>query len=83
MLAQQLVAAVHPRWRGEQLPGKKLVLYGIGSSPLARGTDKTRAPRCFIVRFIPAGAGNRLASAIEVHQASVHPRWRGEQTKTV
>jgi len=29
-------------------------------------------------RFIPAGAGNTLSTAILFHSAAVYPRWRGE-----
>ncbi len=33
-----IVIPVHPRWRGEHLPGRRLTTTYFGSSPLARGT---------------------------------------------
>ena len=71
--------AVHPRWRGEQLPNVMSPSGVNGSSPLARGT--AAPPRLWRLRarFIPAGAGNRLHSGLTVLSLSVHPRWRGEQ----
>ena len=31
------------------------------------------------MRFIPAGAGNRIATVVQLCENTVHPRWRGEQ----
>ena len=74
-------AAVHPRWRGEQLcvyPGHAAE---HGSSPLARGTARLRQQRRVDQRFIPAGAGNSQLVGLRQHPAAVHPRWRGEQVE--
>ena len=59
-------AGVHPHWRGEQpirpaWPGDR-----AGSSPLARGTAMPRKPPGRRCRFIPAGAGNRLAAFLNL-----------------
>ena len=34
-----------------------------------------------VLRFIPAGAGNSLLTAVAIGSLSVYPRWRGELTK--
>ena len=71
-------ASVHPRPRGEH-DGTGPVPYAwIGSSPPARGTqrsDRARRPRS---RFIPARAGNTRRRAKSFAIGSVHPRPRGE-----
>ena len=76
------IAAVHPRWRGEQcsLPTPKPKKFG--SSPLARGTEKTPRADPGRTRFIPAGAGNSIARMRSWFFLPVHPRWRGEQLRT-
>ena len=52
---------VHPRWRGEQGRFVALLGFASGSSPLARGTVAVQTGFVAHVRFIPAGAGNRMA----------------------
>ena len=56
-------AAVHPRARGEQ--AGRIQAYGLadGSSPRARGTDRTPSSRHRVRRFIPARAGNSAPSS--------------------
>ena len=70
---------VHPRWRGEQVRCIAPSPAGRGSSPLARGTGCPGYGYFAAGRFIPAGAGNRLALVSLHRQTPVHPRWRGEQ----
>ena len=53
-----------------------------GSSPLARGTLPAPRLRPFCGRFIPAGAGNTAKSRSSCCARTVHPRWRGEHTKS-
>ena len=53
---------VHPRWRGEQVSLGVLFALSGGSSPLARGTVYLARFTTDQRRFIPAGAGNRLAA---------------------
>ena len=71
---------VHPRWRGEQRPSKSAKHGDSGSSPLARGTVCWNPAGVSVLRFIPAGAGNRPAANPAGCAAAVHPRWRGEQS---
>ena len=49
-----------------------------GLSPLARGTQACPHVVFRLSRFIPAGAGNSVASATTLVQIAVYPRWRGE-----
>ena len=74
-------AAVHPRWRGEHIPLEREELLADGSSPLARGTHRSRLRRLVLPRFIPAGAGNTLTKRAALCGLSVHPRWRGEHVQ--
>ena len=74
-----LAAPVHPRWRGEQNLAGANLRDANGSSPLARGTGMTMPPARLLVRFIPAGAGNRVMVLSCGLWLAVHPRWRGEQ----
>ena len=71
-------SAVHPRWRGEHIGGKRRLADRIGSSPLARGTPGQALLLGGDARFIPAGAGNTPEPLDPAGQTSVHPRWRGE-----
>ncbi len=71
--------AVHPRGRGEQQILKERFWRLRGSSPRARGTVKGSLKRDLVIRFIPAGAGNRLRLARVLALLPVHPRGRGEQ----
>ena len=73
--------AVHPRWRGEQMCQPWRDPQAGGSSPLARGTERKSRFGDGQKRFIPAGAGNSTALSLANSQASVHPRWRGEQCR--
>ena len=72
-------AAVHPRGCGEQFAAAEVTPAAPGSSPRVRGTDLL--PECLNadVRFIPAGAGNRLTDLRLRWTMPVHPRGCGEQ----
>ncbi len=70
--------AVHPRRRGEHIVFSHLTFSGIGSSPQARGTQLTEKLDDPCWRFIPAGAGNTVASLSSILRIAVHPRRRGE-----
>ena len=50
--------SVHPRLRGELPPKSSFGDMNIGSSPLTRGTPSASPIIQFIIRFIPAYAGN-------------------------
>ena len=70
--------AVHPRVCGEHRLDWQPNGLGGGSSPRVRGTSapSARAPR--LVRFIPACAGNIVASVEISLKTTVHPRVCGE-----
>ena len=69
---------VHPRRRGEHVPGRCAISQSNGSSPQARGTPLPSAQQTASVRFIPAGAGNTDLSVACLWGRPVHPRRRGE-----
>jgi len=81
-LTRQLAIAVHPRWRGEHVGAVAEQERGAGSSPLARGTLRRPAPQPGPPRFIPAGAGNTGDLHRHRHHRPVHPRWRGEHSRS-
>ena len=70
---------VHPRVRGEQLHGLRMLDPAIGSSPRARGTGSPHRPCAHPGRFIPACAGNSNPAPRQRLNRPVHPRVRGEQ----
>ena len=74
---------VHPRSRGEHLPPYSPELKPHGSSPLARGTQRSPVTGASRTRFIPARAGNTSASPSAPSPTTVHPRSRGEHTTAV
>ncbi len=69
---------VYPRWRGEHLRGTRERCFGIGLSPLARGTLPETFHELAVTRFIPAGAGNTIIPSHAPCSHPVYPRWRGE-----
>ena len=77
------MGTVHPRWRGEQAQQAQGVSVGVGSSPLARGTDRIAQSTDRRTRFIPAGAGNSHDNTCSPTPTAVHPRWRGEQCRSM
>ncbi len=56
------VVPVYPRWRGEHSSIIPRHLYRRGLSPLARGTLVHHSAPPIQARFIPAGAGNTVAT---------------------
>ena len=77
-IAWRRITAVHPRSRGEHLASRDPVHRQSGSSPLARGTPRSRHARAPRHRFIPARAGNTPHPRTSCCSATVHPRSRGE-----
>ena len=76
-----VASVVYPRWRGEhEKSGVKSIPAG-GLSPLARGTQRAEKRPRFLVRFIPAGAGNTPPRKPITFMESVYPRWRGEHSR--
>ena len=70
--------SVHPRLRGE-LAKKSIYCSSVpGSSPLTRGTPTETSEPQTGRRFIPAYAGNSIASEVWNVNGTVHPRLRGE-----
>ncbi len=72
--------SVYPRWRGEHTPITEVMTAFCGLSPLARGTPIYNSPPYPGNRFIPAGAGNTVASLFNIADWMVYPRWRGEHS---
>ena len=73
--------AVHPRSRGEHPPRAVLDVPRLGSSPLARGTQRWSSDEAPGGRFIPARAGNTVSTHSSGSVATVHPRSRGEHPR--
>ncbi len=70
--------AVHPRASGEHPEAGAAPPPSGGSSPRERGTRRRRRGPSHRPRFIPARAGNTIATyAASIHTA-VHPRASGE-----
>ena len=76
------VRPVHPRMRGEHTVVPTVKYLGVGSSPHARGTQPVMLFRVFQRRFIPACAGNTLANFHVWTVHTVHPRMRGEHSRS-
>ena len=70
---------VHPRGCGERPVDLALECTDLGSSPRVRGTAFVRRTKAVRWRFIPAGAGNGLATTGPCSRAPVHPRGCGER----
>ena len=72
--------AVHPRLRGELIPGLVDHRENSGSSPLARGTPERESLYELDYRFIPACAGNSKRRIVKtVEEAGSSPLARGTQ----
>ena len=71
--------SVHPRVGGEQSAPFSSDNLSRGSSPRGRGTGRHDRGDRPAHRFIPAWAGNRLASLPDSVRTAVHPRVGGEQ----
>ena len=75
---QAIVAADHPRIRGEHLLPDNTSIYHCGSSPHTRGA-RIRRPRGRIARrIIPAYAGSTVDCVVVGFPEWDHPRIRGE-----
>ena len=70
---------VHPRACGERRANTIWNRKLVGSSPRLRGTPGRRHHRSRRRRFIPAPAGNAIATRCCAGSASVHPRACGER----
>ena len=76
-------SSVHPRACGEQMaidPDREGI---AGSSPRVRGTVGLPGFTGYLLRFIPARAGNRPCRRRARIRATVHPRACGEQITSV
>ena len=73
---------VHPRIRGEHCADGMYRDRFAGSSPHTRGTPVIPDVGPEILRFIPAYAGNTKWNCAPTLATAVHPRIRGEHTKT-
>ena len=70
--------SVHPRSRGEHTSPSAAASASFGSSPLARGTLAFIVIMPFLVRLIPARAGNTSLQRPTEKEATAHPRSCGE-----
>ena len=68
----------HPRSRGEHSVLEARELAGLGSSPLARGTQAGVFRLPPLVGLIPARAGNTCCCWSGFDPVGAHPRSRGE-----
>ena len=69
----------HPRVRGEQTKGMRLIVHGRGSPPRARGAGPAVGSRADRSGITPACAGSRVFGAAGMPLRGDHPRVRGEQ----
>ena len=69
----------HPRLRGEQRPLQSKAYSGVGSPPLARGTEMEMTGEYAAFGITPACAGNRPLRPFSALLSRDHPRLRGEQ----
>ena len=70
---------VHPRACGEQNIDLAVAGFTRGSSPRLRGTGYGQVYVAWVVRFIPAPAGNSPSGIANPSGVTVHPRACGEQ----
>ena len=68
----------HPRSRGEHVAFGALLDDGVGSSPLARGTQFSRSQGTGSQGLIPARAGTTIPSPKASVETGAHPRSRGD-----
>ena len=78
LAARSCSSAAHPRSRGEHLCGQNGFKGGVGSPPLARGTQPRPSNPALRQRLTPARAGNTSTPRISSSCRSAHPRSRGE-----
>ena len=79
--ASQKSAEDHPRLRGEYGTVIRQALRKLGSSPPARGIQVRADQSIYILRIIPACAGNTRPKFMSEATYRDHPRLRGEYTK--
>ena len=77
-----LLPPVHPRVCGERGRSALFQSSWLGSSPRVRGTVNLHASVVPVVRFIPACAGNGVATCYEILLPPVHPRVCGERGRS-
>ena len=70
----------HPRSRGEHCGAVNSTEMSPGSSPLARGTLRSRRGLSRLIGLIPARAGNTLGELVLSGAIGAHPRSRGEHS---
>ena len=70
----------HPRSRGENAEQVRIVLRGLGSSPLTRGKPCWRVRSVLHGGLIPAHAGKTSMATARPSRNGAHPRSRGENS---
>ena len=71
----------HPRSRVEHGSRVSMFLLARGSSPLARGTWVVGLVAIWVLRLIPARAGNMCVILDTIDPLAAHPRSRGEHCR--
>ena len=79
--ASRAMPRAHPRSRGEHFMPLLPVRCWLGSSPLARGTQRSTGERQRVVGLIPARAGNTEYQSSDHRNTRAHPRSRGEHER--
>ena len=82
VVRRRVPTPVHPRRRGEHVWQAGGARMTDGSSPQARGTRALTGPFSCCPRFIPAGAGNTSRISGLRRMDAVHPRRRGEHSRS-
>ena len=73
----------HPRTRGEKSGMSRLLRYGKGSPPPARGKGNLSDSSCCMAGITPARAGKSFSQIYSVWRNGDHPRTRGEKNSIV
>ena len=80
MIRLTCAPTAHPRSRGENGGSRSKPPTWVGSSPLARGKQRTAERHQHQRRLIPARAGKTHRVRTRGHGQSAHPRSRGENS---
>ena len=80
IIYQILACSDHPRACGEHRPNPPDIPKFIGSSPRMRGTRNMQIENLYLIRIIPAHAGNTFPGIKRERPTTDHPRACGEHS---